>query len=77
MTYNKDNSVLASGGFDSNIFLWDCKSYNKAPIQVLKHCKDSVTNIKFVDKTIYVSSVDGKVRMFDIRYGEVKTDNLF
>ena len=77
VTYNKDNSVIVSGGYDCKVFLWDCKSYNKEPIQVLDHSKDSISNVKIVDKSIFVSSIDGRIRTYDIRYGELTTDNFF
>lgn len=37
--------MLLSGSFDATIRLWDLRSSNFQPIQVIEDCKDSVMSI--------------------------------
>ena len=43
---------------------------------MLKHSKDSISQINIQDKKIYVSSIDGHIRTYDIRYGNMAVDEL-
>jgi mitogen-activated protein kinase organizer 1 len=49
---NADASIIASGSYDSSVKLWDCKSNNRAPIQVLEDAKDSIESISIAQNEI-------------------------
>lgn len=76
MAFNGDSSVLISGSYDGTVRCWDCRSRSHLPIQVLKHCRDSVTSLAVYGPAIVVGSVDGCVRTYDLRGGAVYTDDL-
>ncbi|OQR90091.1 mitogen-activated protein kinase organizer [Thraustotheca clavata] len=75
--YNDDCSVLASASYDSTVRLWDMRSRNSFnPIQILNQFTDSVTSVKLTDHEIIAGSVDGYVRIYDVRAGLLTQDNL-
>lgn len=63
-----------AGSFDSSVRLWDLKSQQRLPIQVLEHARDSVTSIIVTDHDIITGSVDGHVRWYDLRAGQLFSD---
>ena len=50
------------------------RSQQRLPIQVFEEAKDSITSIVISDSLIVTGSVDGHVRTYDIRMGELRTD---
>jgi WD40 repeat protein len=44
--FNRDATLIASGGYDSKICLWDCRAAFRKPIQVLQDAKDSVESLE-------------------------------
>ncbi|KAH0541766.1 hypothetical protein FGG08_003788 [Glutinoglossum americanum] len=72
--FNWDASVLATGSFDATVRLWDCKSQSTKPIQVLEEAKDSVSSVDIQGHEIVTGSVDGKLRLYDLRMGQVHVD---
>lgn len=72
--------VLASGGFDTTVKLWDCRSgaggSGGKPIQSLGEATDSVTSLVVRGPEVVAGSVDGRVRTYDIRTGKVVVDVL-
>lgn len=78
--------MLASGSYDASVRLWDVKyssrtcaslifrSQNRTPIQVLEEAKDSVTSVYIKDFEIITGSVDGRLRTYDLRAGQLSTD---
>jgi mitogen-activated protein kinase organizer 1 len=50
--FNEESSVLISGSFDATIRLWDLRSSNFQPIQILEDCKDSVMSLDVKDAEI-------------------------
>ncbi|GAM18603.1 hypothetical protein SAMD00019534_017780 [Acytostelium subglobosum LB1] len=75
---NNDSSLLLSGSYDKKIKIWDLKSRNADPIQVLNEAQDSITSviINDEDNEIISTSVDGSVRTYDVRMGKLRTDQL-
>ena len=71
-----DDSVLVSGSFDATVRLWDTKQASMTPLMVLTEAKDSVQTVVVKGETIMAGSVDGRVRMYDIRMGRCATDVL-
>lgn len=72
--FNSDATVVASGSNDTTVKLWDCRSRDYAPIQTLSEAKDSVTSVKIRGPQILTGSVDGRVRVYDIRTGTITAD---
>ena len=64
---NAEANVFASGSFDGSVCLWDLMSRSFTPIQRLYDFKDSVTKVMFTSYQIIASSVDGFVRVYDLR----------
>ena len=75
----KHAEAYLSASYDGTVAIWDGRSSDTRPIQVLKDAKDSVTDVHIVqndqDCLIRTSSVDGKVRTYDVRQGLVHTDD--
>lgn len=65
---------MIPGSFDATVRLWDCKSQSPKPIQVLEEARDSVSTLSIVEYEIVTGSVDGKLRLYDLRMGIVKVD---
>ena len=76
-------NVLASGSYDGTVLLWDLLSRNTKPIQSLSDFRDSVTKVVMTAGEILASSVDGFMRVFDIRmmkmlrFGQFEAINSF
>lgn len=64
------------GSFDATVRLWDCKSQSTKPIQVFDDSKDSVSSLHVLGHEIVTGSVDGKMRLYDLRMGLVYVDTL-
>ncbi|KAI4255517.1 MAG: hypothetical protein LQ352_002548 [Teloschistes flavicans] len=72
----EEGSVVVSGSFDATVRLWDCKSQSTKPIQVFDDSKDSVSSLHVLGHEIVTGSVDGKMRLYDLRMGLVYVDTL-
>ena len=65
------------------MLLWDLLSRNNKPIQTLSDFRDSVTKVHQTATQIIASSVDGYLRVFDIRmmkmlsFGQYESINSF
>ena len=62
------------GSFDATVRLWDCKSQSTKPIQIFEESKDSVSSLHVVGHEIVTGSVDGQIRIYDLRMGMVYVD---
>ena len=69
-----DGSVLATGSDDGTVRIWDCRTSNKAPLQILPRFKDAVTGLLIDETSISVTSVDGMLSVFDVRTLQVTLD---
>ncbi|BGP18499.1 hypothetical protein JCM10213_001185 [Rhodosporidiobolus nylandii] len=74
VAWNEAASVLASGSFDTTVRLWDIKSQNRTPLQVLEDARDSITSIRIHGHLLLTGCVDGYVRTYDLRMGQLKAD---
>ena len=70
----EDGSVVISGSYDATIRLWDCKSQSTKPIQVFEDARDSVSSLHVVGHEIVTGSVDGRMRVYDLRMGMLFVD---
>ncbi|KAF1848014.1 WD40 repeat-like protein [Cucurbitaria berberidis CBS 394.84] len=68
------DSIIATGSFDGTVKIWDVKSNAYKPIMTLDDAKDSITDIAVHDADILASSVDGRVRSYDLRMGMCQVD---
>jgi hypothetical protein len=56
--------------------LQDMRAVSRDPIQTLNDCKDSVTSLIVTPSEIVASSVDGRIRTYDLRNGRLVTDHI-
>ncbi|KAM7454114.1 hypothetical protein BLSTO_05131 [Blastocystis sp. subtype 1] len=73
---NNEGSVFASGSYDTTVKLWDTRSRNSQCIQTMNDATDSVTSVCMDDTCIISGSVDGCIRTYDIRAGQLTTEKL-
>jgi WD40 repeat protein len=62
------------GSFDASVRVWDIKSQQRHPIQIFQDAKDSITSIIVSGSEFITGSVDGYVRSYDIRMGQMMED---
>lgn len=65
-----------SGSYDKSVKVWDCRSRNAVPIQEMLEARDSVSSIVVSDSEIIAASVDGCVRTYDVRAGQLRTERI-
>lgn len=73
---NNDTTVLFTASYDQTVKCWDLRTSNRDPIQTMQDFKDSVTCLARTDGAIIAGSVDGFVRIYDLRRGQLQCDNL-
>ncbi|XP_054744537.1 WD repeat domain-containing protein 83 isoform X2 [Anastrepha obliqua] len=74
--FNEDSSIAISGGRDNAVFCWDIRTRRSEPVQVMKDARDCITTVLTNDHKIIASSLDGCIRQYDIRVGEVIYDKI-
>jgi len=88
VTAAKHAEAYLSASYDGTVAIWDGRSSDYKPIQVLKDAKDSVTGVHVVQTQegddrgtssatakIRTASIDGVVRTYDLRKGLVEADD--
>lgn len=73
----REHTLVVTGSYDKTVRLWDLKANNDSkPIQVLDDFKDSVTAVLLGQdgSQVLASSVDGMIRRYDIRKGQLVAD---
>ena len=68
------DGIIGTGSFDGTVKIWDFKSNSYKPIMTLDDAKDAVTDVAVHDAEILATSVDGRVRSYDIRTGMCQAD---
>lgn len=76
VTFNEEGSVLVTASNDRFARVFDCRSRASSPIQKLGGFKDSVTCLSIHGHRIVAGSIDGTVRVYDIRAGQVHLDTF-
>ncbi|RWS26247.1 WD repeat domain-containing protein 83-like protein [Leptotrombidium deliense] len=74
--FNQESSMIASGSLDGSVRLWDTKSNSRDSVQILADAKDSITSLCISDHEIITSSLDSKVRRYDLRRGLLDVDDV-
>ncbi|KAK6514055.1 hypothetical protein TWF506_008482 [Arthrobotrys conoides] len=72
--FNHDASILVTGSFDSTVRCWDTKSNANKPVMVWDEAKDSITSLTVGDGEVITACVDGKLRRYDLRMGQIHVD---
>jgi mitogen-activated protein kinase organizer 1 len=54
--------------------LWDMRANTWEPVQTLKEATSSITSLSILGASLYVSSLDGHVRTYDLRMGKIMDD---
>ena len=57
--------VLVSGGYDSAVKVWDCRSRSIDAIQVMKPFQDSVTSVTVTDRCVDQLNIVGWAERLD------------
>jgi len=52
------------------------KAHTRTPIQILNEARDSITSINISTTEIITGSVDGYIRTYDLRKGQLRSDFL-
>lgn len=72
---NESNVLCVTGSFDGDVRVWDLRQRGRCCVQVMGEAEDSVSSIAWSKEWgIVASSVDGFVRQYDIRRGELRKD---
>lgn len=74
--FNEDSSIAISGGRDNAVACWDIRTRSLEPIQKMRDAKDCITSVLTNERYIITSSLDGCVRHYDIRAGELICDEI-
>ncbi|EOD53002.1 putative cell division control protein 12 protein [Neofusicoccum parvum] len=67
-------SATTLRSFDATVKLWDLKSQSNKPLMTLSEAKDSISSVCVWGHEIFAGCVDGRVRMYDLRMGQVFVD---
>jgi len=74
------SEAIVSASYDGTVRIWDGRSFNRDPIQILDQAKDSVSCVHILQTSsttqIVSSSIDGSIRIYDLRMGEMKEYTL-
>jgi mitogen-activated protein kinase organizer 1 len=54
-----DDALLVSGGFDTTVRIWDCRSRSAKPVQVLSEARDGITSVARCTTDVIGASVTG------------------
>ncbi|KAF8342211.1 nuclear mRNA splicing protein [Cantharellus anzutake] len=74
--FGGDGAILVTASYDRTVKIYDLKAQNRSPIQSLDEASDSVACVYVSAAEIVTGSVDGHVRTYDIRKGELRSDYL-
>ncbi|KAF2220570.1 WD40-repeat-containing domain protein [Elsinoe ampelina] len=67
-------SLVVSGSYDGTVKVWDVKQRGERPVVTWGEAGDSVAAVEVGGAEVWVGSVDGRVRGYDVRMGRVVVD---
>ncbi|UZJ51893.1 hypothetical protein CBS101457_001213 [Exobasidium rhododendri] len=71
------NDVLLTAGFDSTLRFYDLRARGAwKPVMECKEAKDTILCAAVRESSIWTGSVDGVVRTYDIRSGQLQQDTM-
>lgn len=76
---NDEGSILMTASYDKTVCIWDLRSQNREPMQILSDFKDSVTCVvhsRVSTGMITATCIDGYIRTYDLRKGCLHSDYL-
>ncbi|XP_055544555.1 WD repeat domain-containing protein 83 [Wyeomyia smithii] len=74
--FNEESSVAVSGSTDNTVMCWDIRTRKLDPIQTMRDAKDCITAVIVCEHKIISSSLDGSIRQYDLRKGELTCDTI-
>jgi mitogen-activated protein kinase organizer 1 len=74
--FNEESTVTISGSMDTTIRCWDCRSKKPDAFQIMDDAKDSISSVQVSEHEILAGSLDGRIRRYDIRNGEMVSDEM-
>lgn len=90
VSYNQGDpsgTIILTGSVDRKTRIWDLKSPTQSsslslsssfrlPIMILEDAQDSIIAIHAIDKRIMTASIDGTIRVYDVRMGKLALFNI-
>lgn len=76
LAFGPREEVLLTASHDKTVRIWDLRARSKSPIQIIRDATDSVLCVEAASDEIITGSVDGCLRRYDVRRGELCTDQL-
>uniref|UniRef100_A0A8K9XNS5 WD repeat domain-containing protein 83 n=1 Tax=Oncorhynchus mykiss TaxID=8022 RepID=A0A8K9XNS5_ONCMY len=70
----ENNTTIFSCSIDGTVRCWDTRSRKFDPIQILDEAQDGVSSLKVSEHELLTGSVDGRVRRYDLRMGQLHVD---
>lgn len=74
VAFAAEGDVVVSGSFDATVKLWDLKAQSGKPLMTLAEARDSISTVAVWGHEVFAGCVDGRVRMYDLRMGQVFVD---
>jgi mitogen-activated protein kinase organizer 1 len=74
--FNEESTVAISGSVDTTVRCWDCRSKKPEAFQIMNDGKDSISSVQVTDHEILTGSLDGQIRRYDIRNGQMISDEM-
>lgn len=71
-----DSNFIMLGAKDNLVMCWDIRTRKLEPIQTMNEAKDCITRIIVNEFEMIVSSLDGCIRRYDLRKGELTCDDI-
>lgn len=73
---SKNLGIVFSGSTDSTVQAWDNRISSNSPMSVFSDAKDAITSVSTSRYEIFTASLDGKLRMYDVRNNKLIMDDI-